>query len=288
MNNLEYHVLAGVPVSQGEPLEWGRRTYVMGILNVTPDSFSGDGRGTDLPAIVDHALHMVRDGADMIDLGAESTRPGSSRISQEEELRRLLPALEALREQLTVPISVDTYKSEVARRALDEGADFLNDVWGLKADPKMAEVAAEYNAPIVIMHNQTTTQYSNLLPDILDSLTHSISVAKKSGVSGSQIIIDPGIGFGKTADHNLEVLRRLEEFRDLGHPVLVGTSRKSTIGRVLDLPVSDRVEGTAATVALSVAGGADIVRVHDVREMVRVSRMSDAVIRRWRPTNWNS
>lgn len=206
----------------------------------------------------------------------------------EEELRRLLPALEALREKLTVPISVDTYKPEVACRALDEGADILNDVWGLKADPKMAEVAAEYNAPIVVMHNQARREYSNLLPDILASLSQSISVAKKSGVSDSQIVVDPGIGFGKTADHNLEVLRRLAEFQDLGYPILVGTSRKSTIGRVLDLPVGDRVEGTAATVALSIAGGADIVRVHDVGEMVRVSLMSDAVIRHWRPANWTS
>ncbi|MCE2456661.1 MAG: dihydropteroate synthase [Dehalococcoidia bacterium] len=273
-------------VSNGEFLEWGRRTYVMGIVNVTPDSFSGDGLDTDIEAIVDQAVRMVSDGADMIDIGAESTRPGSSPISDEEELARLIPALRAVRNQVRVPISVDTYKCHVALRALEEGADILNDVWGLKADPKMADVAAKYDVPIIIMHNQKTRKYRDLLPDMIDSLSRSISIAKCAGIAESQIILDPGIGFGKSADHNLEVLRRLSEFQLLGHPVLVGTSRKSTIGSILGLPLEQRVEGTAATVALSIAGEADIVRVHDVKEMVRVSRMSDAIVRGWRPPDW--
>ena len=286
MNPFEDHVLTGMTVSNGEFLEWGRRTYVMGIVNVTPDSFSGDGLDTDIEAIVDQAVRMVSDGADMIDIGAESTRPGSSPISDEEELARLIPALRAVRNQVRVPISVDTYKCHVALRALEEGADILNDVWGLKADPKMADVAAKYDVPIIIMHNQKTRKYRDLLPDMIDSLSRSISIAKCAGIAESQIILDPGIGFGKSADHNLEVLRRLSEFQLLGHPVLVGTSRKSTIGSILGLPLEQRVEGTAATVALSIAGEADIVRVHDVKEMVRVSRMSDAIVRGWRPPDW--
>ncbi len=288
MASAENRVLPGIVASNGEPFEWGRRTYVMGIVNVTPDSFSGDGLGTDIGAIVDRATQMVFDGADIIDIGAESTRPGSSPVGSGEELARLMPALAAVRDRVTVPISVDTYKSEVARRALEEGADILNDVWGLKVDPKMAEVAAEYHVPLIIMHNQKTQEYRDLLTDIEASLSTSISIARRAGVSGSQVIIDPGIGFGKNADQNLEVLRRLQEFQSLGHPIVVGTSRKSTIGRVLNLPINERVEGTAATVALSISGGADIIRVHDVKEMVRVSRMSDAVVRGWRPPDWSS
>ena len=287
MKPLENHVLSGVAVSNGESLEWGRRTYVMGILNVTPDSFSGDGLGMDIGAIVDQATRMEYDGADIIDIGAESSRPGSSPIDDNEELARLMPALKAVRAEVRVPISVDTYKSQVARHALEEGANILNDVWGLKADPKVADVAAEFDVPIVIMHNQKTRKYSDLLPDIIDSLLRSISIADRAGVEANQVIIDPGIGFGKNADQNLEVLRRLEEIQSLGYPMVVGTSRKSTIGRVLDLPVSERLEGTAATVALSIAHGADIVRVHDVKEMVRVCRMSDAVVRGWRPPDWS-
>ena len=288
MKPLENHVLSGVAVSGGESLEWGRRTYVMGILNVTPDSFSGDGLGMDIGAIVDQATMMEYDGADIIDIGAESTRPGSSPIDDNEELARLMPALKAVRAEVRVPISVDTFKAKVARQALEEGANILNDVWGLKADPRMADVAAEYDVPIVIMHNQNSQKYGDLLPDIIDSLLRSISIADRAGVAANHVIIDPGIGFGKNADQNLEVLRGLQEFQSLGYPMVVGTSRKSTIGRVLDLPVSERLEGTAATVALSIVHGADIVRVHDVKEMVRVSRMSDAVVRGWRPADWSS
>lgn len=288
MKSPENRILSDISVSGGETIEWGRRTYVMGILNVTPDSFSGDGIAFDTPAIVEQAIRMVCDGADIIDVGAESTRPGSSPISGDEELARLVPALEAIRDHVPVPISVDTYKSRVARRALEEGASIVNDVWGLKADPKVAGVAAEYGAPLIIMHNQKTREYRDLLPDVAASLSQSIAIAARAGVSEERIIVDPGIGFGKTADHNLKILRRLPELQTLGFPLMVGTSRKSTIGRVLDLPVDERVEGTAATVALSISGGADIVRVHDVKEMVRVIRMSDAVIRQWRPSHWRA
>ena len=279
--------LSQLTVSQGEPLVWGRRTYVMGIINVTPDSFSGDGLGSDIPAIVEQALRFQEEGADILDVGAESTRPGSSPIGVEEELARLIPALEAIGRRVDLPISLDTYKSQVARRALDAGASIINDVWGLKADPAIARVAADSGAGLVIMHNQETRRYQELLPDIFASLSRSIDIAREAGVAEEQIILDPGIGFGKTPEHNLEVLRRLEEFKALGYPLLVGASRKSTIGLVLDLPAEQRVEGTAATVALSIASGADMVRVHDVKEMVRVCRMSDAILRGWRPSGWS-
>ena len=280
--------LLDLTVANGEPLVWGRRTYVMGIINVTPDSFSGDGLGADLPAIVDQALRFEAEGADFLDVGAESTRPGHRLISQEEELRRLLPALDALAGRVkNLPISVDTYKSEVARQALDAGAGIINDIWGLKADPALARVAAEYGAPLILMHNRDSRDYRDLMAQIFGSLRQSAQSAIDAGVPGHNIILDPGIGFGKTPDHNLEVLQRLGEFRELGHPLLVGTSRKSTIGLVLDLPVEQRLEGTAATVTLSITAGADIVRVHDVKEMVRVCRMTDAIVRGWRPPHWN-
>ncbi|MCH8744039.1 MAG: dihydropteroate synthase [Chloroflexi bacterium] len=279
--------LTDLRVANGERLIWGRRTYVMGIVNVTPDSFSGDGLGNDVSAIVDQALRFQEAGADFLDVGAESTRPGHQPISTEEELRRLIPPLEAIAAQVSLPISVDTYKSSIARPALDAGAVIINDIWGLKADPKLAQLAAQAGVPIILMHNQNTTEYQDLLPDIFASLRHSIDTAQQAGVPQENIILDPGIGFGKTPDHNLEVLRRLGEFQSLGHPLLLGTSRKSTIGKVLDVPVAERLEGTAATVAMSIAGGADIVRVHDVKEMVRVSRMTDAIVRGWRPANWS-
>ncbi len=276
-----------LPVSGGEPLAWGRRTYVMGIINVTPDSFSGDGLGSDIPAIVDQALRFQEEGADFLDVGAESTRPGHRPIEADEELRRLIPALEAIASRATLPISVDTYKSEVARQALDAGASIINDIWGLKADPAIAQLAADAGAGIILMHNRDNREYQSVLEDVIASLASSAAAAQAAGVPNGNIILDPGIGFGKTPDHNLEVLRGLTGIRALGFPVLVGTSRKSTIGLVLDLPVEDRLEGTAATVALSIANGADIVRVHDVREMTRVCRMTDAIVRGWRPAGWN-
>ena len=273
-------------VSGGESLVWGRRTYVMGIVNVSPDSFSGDGLGDDIPAIVDQALRMEAEGADFLDVGAESTRPGHAPITVDEELRRLIPALEALTPEVTVPISVDTFKSVVAREALVAGATLINDQWGLQADPEIASLAAETGAGLILMHNRHHRRYEQLAPDVIAELAQSANTAIRAGVPEGNIILDPGFGFGKTPEHNLEVLRRLNEFKQAGYPLLVGSSRKSTIGFVLDLPVEQRMEGTAATVALSVAGGADVVRVHDVREMVRVCRMSDAIVRGWRPANW--
>jgi dihydropteroate synthase len=279
-------------VAHGETLVWGRRTYIMGIINVTPDSFSGDGLGGDLAAIVAQARRFEAEGADLLDVGAESTRPGYRPLDEAAELARLIPAIQAIAAATALPISVDTYKSGVARQAVQAGAAIINDVWGLKFDPAVARVAAETNAPLILMHNQETRQYRDLLPDIFASLRHSVAVARDAGVPDANIVLDPGIGFGKTPDHNLEILDRLDEFKNLGYqtmdyPLLIGTSRKSTIGLVLDLPVDQRVEGTAAAVALSIARGADIVRVHDVKEMVRVSHMSDAIIRGWRPEGWS-
>ena len=273
-------------VSGGEALVWGRRTYVMGIVNVSPDSFSGDGLGEDIPAIIDQALRMEAEGADFLDVGAESTRPGHAPITVDEELWRLIPALEALTPEVTVPISVDTFKSVVARQALAAGATIINDQWGLRADPEIASLAAETGAGLILMHNRHHRRYKQLMPEVITELSESANIAIRAGVLKGNIILDPGFGFGKTPEHNLEVLRRLSEFKQAGYPLLVGSSRKSTIGFVLDLPVEQRLEGTAATVALSIAGGGDVVRVHDVRAMVRVCRMSDAIVRGWRPANW--
>lgn len=270
----------------------GKRTLVMGILNVTPDSFSDGGKFIDVEAAVSHARQMVEDGADIIDLGGESTRVQANPVYYgdpsrpwsweplpvEEELRRIMPVLERLLKEIRVPISIDTYKAETAKAALQAGAHMINDVWGFQYDPRLAEVAAEYDVPVILMHNRQGTEYRNLMGEMMAFLRKSIKIAEDAGVRPEQIIIDPGIGFGKTLEQNLEVLRRLREFRSLGKPILLGTSRKSVIGRTLNLPPDQRVEGTAATVALGIAGGADIVRVHDVKEMVRVARMTDAII----------
>ena len=246
MTGLQSNRLSEMTVANGETLTWGRRTYVMGIINLSPDSFSGDGLGTDIPAIVEQALRFQEEGADFLDVGAESTRPGSTPISVEEEIRLLTPALEAVSSVAKVPVSVDTYKAGVARQAVAAGAAIINDIWGLKSDPELAQVAAETGTPLVLMHNQETRRYNRLLPDIFASLNRSVEAAKSAGIPSHNIILDPGIGFGKTPDHNLEILNRLPEFRDLGYPLLLGTSRKSTIGFVLDLPEDQRLEGTAA------------------------------------------
>ncbi len=262
-------------------LEWRSRTYVMGIVNVTPDSFSGDGLAHDADAALEQAQRFQAEGADIIDVGGESTRPGHTPVDAHEEIRRVVPVIRLLASRLHVPISVDTHKHEVAREAVAAGASMINDVWGLKRDPALAELAARESVPIVLMHNQAGTAYTDLLPDVIASLRASMDAALSAGVQPENIILDPGLGFGKTAEHNLELLRRLSELRALGRPLLVGTSRKSTIGLVLDLPVEERLEGTAATVALAIANGADVVRVHDVKAMTRVARMSDAVVRGW-------
>ena len=260
---------------------WGKRTYVMGIINVTPDSFSGDGLGHDVEAALEQALRFQDEGADIIDVGGESTRPGSTPVTVEEEKRRVIPVIRLLASRLDVPVSVDTYKREVAREALAAGAAVINDVWGLKRDPALADLAAREGAPIVLMHNQQGLDYSDLVPEVLASLRSSLRQALEAGVPSENVVLDPGLGFGKRPEHNLELLRRLAELKALGLPLLVGTSRKSTIGLVLDLPVEERLEGTAATVALAIANGADIVRVHDVKAMTRVARMSDAIVRGW-------
>ncbi len=278
--------LIELSVANGEPLVWGRRTYVMGIINLTPDSFSGDGLGSDVSAAVEQALRFEAEGADFIDVGAESTRPGHESITAEEELERLMPALEAIVSRVNLPISVDTGKAVVARNAVAAGAAIINDQWGLKSEPEIAVAAAQTGAGLILMHNQKGRHYDDLIPDVASSLSASAKTALDAGVPKGNIILDPGSGFGKTPDHNLEILNRLREFTSLGYPLLLGTSRKSTIGMVLDLAVEERVEGTAATVALAIAAGVDIVRVHDVRHMVRVCRMSDAVVRGWRPSGW--
>ena len=285
--------LEDLRVANGERLSWGRRTYVMGVINVTPDSFSGDGLGGDAPAAVEQALRFEGEGADFLDIGAESTRPGHTPVANSEELRRLLPSLEAVAARVSIPVSVDTWKPGVARAALDAGASIVNDIWGLRPPgpaegPGVAAVASERGAGLVLMHNQRGHQYDDLLQEVTGGLQQSVNIALNAGVSRDNLVIDPGIGFGKTADHNLELLRNLRCLKALGLPVMVGTSRKSTIGRLLDLPPEQRVEGTAATVALAIAGGADIVRVHDVREMARVCRVSDAIVRGWRPDGWEA
>ena len=274
---------------------WGKRTYVMGIINVSPESFSGDAV-TDVEAAVAQGIRMVEEGADILDVGGESTRPavsarvearvssaipgkGATALPVEVEVHRVIPVIRRLAQEVAVPISVDTYKSQVARHAIEAGATIINDVWGLKADADLARVAAEHDVPIVLMHNQANTEYEDLMVDITTSLKTSIDLAVDAGVGHRRIILDPGFGFGKLPVHNLELLRRLAELKPLGYPILMGTSRKSTIGQVLGLPLNARLEGTAATIAIAISNGADIMRVHDVKAMVRVARMTDAIVR---------
>lgn len=283
-------------------MDWGRRTYIMGILNITPDSFSGDGLASvDNPVIderlVDWARKFIDEGADILDVGGESTRPGSKPISANEELERVVPAIRTIRSALPdVLISVDTYRSVVAGAALDAGANWVNDVWGLRMDPDMPGLIAGRNCPVVIMHNRSKPKdvsqeerlggryigidYQDLMADIKQELTEQIAVGLNAGIRHEQIIVDPGIGFGKTVEQNLELINRLGELKVLGYPILSGPSRKSFIGYTLDLPPEQRLEGTAAAVAMSIDRGADIVRVHDVAAMVRVARMTDAIVRR--------
>ena len=269
---------------------WGERTYVMGIINLSPDSFSGDGI-SDLKSAVAQAHRLVAEGADILDVGGESTRPDSAPVSVDEEIKRVIPVIERLASEVPVPLSIDTYKSEVARRALEAGAAMLNDQWGLKKDPQIAELAAEKGVPLILMSNQRdkggydagvrrdTAYYEDVMAEVTASLQNSLDLALRLGVPGENIILDPGIGFGKTWRQELEIIRRLGELKPLGRPILIGTSRKSFIGLVLNLPADQRVEGTAATISIAIANGADMVRVHDVKQMVRVCRMSDAVVR---------
>ncbi|SMB99240.1 Dihydropteroate synthase [Thermanaeromonas toyohensis ToBE] len=270
----------------GYNFSFGERTYIMGILNVTPDSFSDGGLYFDLGRALERAHIMVEAGADIIDVGGESTRPGSDPVPLEEELRRVLPVVERLARELKVPISIDTYKAEVARQALERGATLINDITGLRGDPQMPEVVARFGCPVVVMHIKGTPKnmqenptYEDVVAEVKEYLREGVELAVKAGLPREKVIIDPGIGFGKTVEHNLKILQSLKEFKALGQPLLVGTSRKSFIGKILNLPVHERLLGTAATVALSIAGGADIVRVHDVGEMRQVVQMADAIVR---------
>ncbi len=279
---------------------WGARTYVMGIVNVTPDSFSGDGliaqSGNFIEPAVAQAEQMLADGADMLDIGGESTRPGSQPTPADEEKRRVIPVIERLRKKTSAPISIDTYKAEVARAALDAGADIVNDVWGLRMDAEIKRVVAARGAPAVIMHNRSKPkdavqterlggryvgiEYADLLADVIRELRDQVELALDAGVAPDKIIVDPGIGFGKTVEQNIDLVNRLGELRVLGYPILLGPSRKGFIGYTLDLPVDQRVEGTAVAVALGIERGADIVRVHDVKQMARVAKMTDAMVRK--------
>ncbi len=263
---------------------WGERTYIMGVCNLSLDSFSGDGLGDDIESTVAQAKHMVAEGADIIDIGGESTRPGTEPLSIDDvdnELRLVIPAIERLASELPVPLSIDTYKAKVASRAVKAGANMINDIWGLKRDPEIAQVAAEAGVPIILMANERDAPPGvGIMAKVISDLKTSINLAIKAGVAWENIIIDPGIGFGKSLEQNLELINRLAELKQLGRPILLGTSRKSVIGTVLDLPPDQRIEGTSATIAIGIANGADMVRVHDVKQMTRVCRMSDAIIRR--------
>jgi dihydropteroate synthase len=292
----------GQMVLAGRPFRWGERTYVMGILNLTPDSFSGDGilqPGTDpVEMALEQAHRFAAEGADLLDVGGESTRPGAQKVTLDEELARVVPVIERLRQELDLPISVDTYKAEVARAALQAGAHLVNDVWGLR-DPAsggwneaLAGVVRAAKVPLILMHNRRAAatvgdlgghyrqvEYQDLMGEILTDLEESVAYGMEQGVAWENLLIDPGIGFGKTPTQNLEVMRRLGELRSLGRPILLGTSRKSFIGLTLNLPPQERLEGTLATLALGIVQGADIVRVHDVKEAVRAVHISDAIVR---------
>ena len=279
--------------------DWGTRTYVMGILNVTPDSFSGDGliaNGDAIQNATFQAKGMLDSGADILDIGGESTRPGSEPVTLDEELERVIPVVHALHKNFPdALISIDTYKAQVAEEAIKAGAHIVNDVWGLRADSNLANIVAKYNVPVILMHNRSNpasvevkeklgnayigAEYENLIEDVKRELLVSVEIAKNAGIKENVIWLDPGIGFGKKREHNLELINRLDEIKKLGYPVLLGTSRKSFIGFTLDLPHEERIEGTAATVAIGITRGADIIRVHDVKEMARVVKMTDAIVR---------
>ena len=255
-------------------------TYIMGILNVTPDSFSDGGKFNQIDAALKHAEEMIRDGADVIDIGGESTRPGYTKISDEEEIDRVVPVIEAVKKEFGIPISVDTYKSGVAEAAAQAGADLINDIWGLKYDPHMAEVIAKSGLACCLMHNRDNTEYRNFMEDVKQDLRETIVLAKAAGIADDKIILDPGVGFAKSYENNLEAIRRLKEFNELKYPVLLGTSRKSVIGLTLDLPAAERVEGTIVTTVMAVEAGCMFVRVHDVKENHRAIQMAEAILDR--------
>ncbi|MEW6224905.1 MAG: dihydropteroate synthase [Chloroflexota bacterium] len=285
---------APAPLAIGSrTFEWGRRTFVMGVLNVTPDSFSGDGLLADGDAAdpvaraVERARRMVADGADILDVGGASSRPGHAPVPADEEAGRVVPVIAAIAAGLPdVPVSVDTTSPAVAAAALDAGAHLLNDVWGVAPDDALARLAAERGVPIVLMHNREQARYRNVVAEVVADLQRALDRALDAGVAWDDLIVDPGFGFGKTPDHNLALMTELEALLVLGRPILLGTSRKSTLGKLLDLPPDRRLEATVATTVLGVAAGVDIVRVHDVLENVRAARVADAIIRGWRPEGW--
>lgn len=254
-------------------------TYVMGILNVTPDSFSDGGKWNNMDAALKHAEEMIADGADILDIGGESTRPGYTLLSDEEEISRVVPVIEAVKRNFDIPVSVDTYKSAVAKAALNAGADLVNDIWGLKYDSEMANVIAQAGVPCCLMHNRKEAVYHDYLPDVLDDLRECVRLAKQAGIADENIILDPGIGFGKTLEHNLILTNRVELLHELGYPILLGTSRKSMIGKTLDLPADQREEGTIATTVMGVMKGCMFVRVHNVRGNRRAVDMTQAILR---------
>ena len=276
---LKRSYLAPQAVLRGRVFAWGTRTYVMGIINVTPDSFSGDGLAGDVPAAVALAQAFEAAGADILDIGGESSRPGAAPVTPQEEAARVIPAFRAIREAVTLPMSIDTYHAGVAEAACCAGADLINDIHGFRFDARMADVAARQGVGAVAMHNQRGRTFHDVIGDIRAGFETTLEIAQAAGVQRSSLILDPGFGFGWRPEHNLEMLRRLPELWDYNLPLLTGTSRKSTLGVILNTAVEERLEGSAATVALSIAAGADLVRVHDVREMVRVARVTDAVVR---------
>ena len=268
-----------------ETIEIGNRefdvknhTYVMGILNVTPDSFSDGGSYTSIDKAMEQTEKMIQQGADIIDVGGESTRPGHVQIGDEEEIKRVVPVIREIKKKFDIPVSIDTYKSAVAKAALEAGADLLNDIWGFRYDEKMAELAAEYDVPVCLMHNRDSLDYDDFMEDVKKDLQISLDIAEKYGVKKENIMLDPGVGFGKTYEQNLMVMNHLEEIVDMGYPVLLGTSRKSVIGLTLDLPVDEREEGTLATSVLGAIKGCQFVRVHDVEKNVRALKMTDAIL----------
>ena len=259
--------------------ELGKRTYIMGILNVTPDSFSDGGKFNEIDAAVNQARKLIEDGADIIDIGGESTRPGAEYVTEEEEIKRVVPIIKAIKEKLDVTISIDTYKARTAEESIKAGADVINDIWGAKYDKNMAKVAAKYNTPIILMHNRENKPYENLMEDVISDLQESIDIALKAGVKKENIILDPGIGFAKTYKENLIVMNNCEVIKKLGYPMLLGTSRKSMIGLTLNLPVNERVEGTLATTVMGIIKGFEFIRVHDVLENKRAAIMTDTILK---------
>lgn len=268
----------------GLGLELGERTLIMGILNVTPDSFSDGGRYLAVESAVERAKQMAAEGVDLIDIGGESTRPGHEPVSVEEEIRRIVPVIQAVRSEVKLPISVDTYKPETARAAMEAGAHILNDIWGFRRDPGMAAVAAEYGCPVILMHNRAARDYTDFVPDVLADLRQSIDRAHAAGVADENIWLDPGLGFAKDHNENLELMGRLDALVALGYPVLLATSRKTFIRNTLGLPADDVVEGTTATTAIGIMQGCQLVRVHDVKQNKRVAAMTDAIA--YRQANW--